>query len=60
MPVGPTEMKIIELEKQLKALLEAVKIDAGGATITIQNKAGAKILLSGPTVNINGGALEVL
>ncbi|MGH9816870.1 MAG: hypothetical protein ACRD5F_06700 [Candidatus Acidiferrales bacterium] len=53
-------MKIIELEKQLKALLEAVKIDAGGATITIQNKAGAKILLSGPTVNINGGALEVL
>ena len=56
---GSTEQKIIELERQLKALLEAVKVDAGG-NIEIKSKGGAKIVLSGPSVKINDGALEIM
>jgi hypothetical protein len=65
MALAPFDPKAAELEKQLKALLEVIKVDAAG---NIEIKAKAKLTLSGAAsvqitgavVNVNNGALEVL
>jgi hypothetical protein len=62
------------MERQLKALLEVIKVDPAGnieikakakltlsGAVSVQiSSAAAEIALTGPTVNINKGALEVL
>lgn len=61
----PPDPKVLELERQLKALLDVIKVDPAG---NIEIKAKAKLTLSGSAsvqitgavVNVNNGALEIL
>jgi hypothetical protein len=59
MGVDP-QVRIAELERLVKALTQVIKIEANGAKVEIKATGGASIVLTGPTVNINNGALEVL
>jgi hypothetical protein len=66
MSPSPLDMKVAELERLVKALTLAIKVDASGSRVEIKTAGGATIVLSagvsinGATVNINNGALEVI
>ena len=44
----------------IKSTTGACTVEGGASGLTLKNKTGAQIAMSGPSVNINNGALEVI